>query len=256
MKRYVLGFAALAVLALGGFAYGAIPNSSSDVISGCYQKQNGKLRVIDAQAGEACDQGELSVDWNRTGPRGLQGDPGPAGPQGPAGPTGAQGAAGPQGLQGPTGPQGPQGPAGQRGPTGPTGPTGATGPQGPSGSTDILGRAWVRADGSFYQPNSSIWQRNITAADVTTPQTGVYCIANPAGQRYPGNAIVTIQDDSTTGFTDSSGRRFGYPAVATVDRGPTNLCAFEAGRVPTTVIIREAGTGALTARDFHIVLLG
>lgn len=232
MKTYALGCAALGVLVLGGFAYAAIPDSSSKVISGCYQKQNGKLRVIDAQAGEACDQNELSVSWNQTGPRGLQGDPGPAGPQG---------------LEGPTGPQGSQGPAG---------PLGLTGPVGPSGSTDILGRAWVRSDGSFYQPNTSVWQRNITAADVTTPRTGVYCIANPAGQRYPGNAIVTIQDDSTTAFTDTAGRRSGYPAIATVDRGPTSLCAYSPGRVPTTVVIREAGTGALTARDFHIVLLG
>jgi hypothetical protein len=130
------------------------------------------------------------------------------------------------------------------------------GPQGPSGSTDIVGRAWVRADGSFYQPSSSIWQRNIAASDVTHPSTGIYCIANPAGQRYPGNAIVTVRDSDTQPYVDSQGRRHGYPVVVTADRGPSSLCPSQPGNVPTTVVIREAATGLAADRDFDIVLLG
>ncbi|MGH3767610.1 MAG: collagen-like triple helix repeat-containing protein, partial [Pseudonocardiaceae bacterium] len=69
----------------------AIPNSSADVITGCYQTFLGNLRVIDAQAGQRCNVLEKQLNWNQTGVPGLKGDPGP---QGPVGPVGAPGLAG------------------------------------------------------------------------------------------------------------------------------------------------------------------
>jgi hypothetical protein len=85
---------------------GAIPDSSTGVITGCYKASTGALRVIDAQAGAACAKSDLEVSWNQVGPRGPDGPQGVPGPMGPQGPTGPQGPAGPQG------PEGPQGPAG------------------------------------------------------------------------------------------------------------------------------------------------
>jgi hypothetical protein len=47
------------------------------VIHGCYQTQDGQLRVIDPAQGTTCEHGETALDWNQKGPKG---DPGPAGP--------------------------------------------------------------------------------------------------------------------------------------------------------------------------------
>jgi hypothetical protein len=94
-------------IALGGGAtYALIPQNG--VISACYARNTGALRVIDATA--TCRPGEIALTWNQDGvpgpigPAGPEGDAGPAGPAGPEGPTGAEGPAGPAGPEGPAGP--------------------------------------------------------------------------------------------------------------------------------------------------------
>jgi hypothetical protein len=85
------------VVALGGAAWAAIPNSNTGVISGCYvtvtspQTLPGTLRVIDTQAGQTCLPlaNEKPLNWNQTGPRGLTGATGATGATGPTGPAGA-----------------------------------------------------------------------------------------------------------------------------------------------------------------------
>jgi len=82
------GVAAAIVVALAatGVALAAIP--SNGVISACYTKPGGNLRVIDATTG-SCTPKEQSLSWNvqgATGPQGPAGGPGPTGPEGPAGP--------------------------------------------------------------------------------------------------------------------------------------------------------------------------
>ena len=74
-----------ALTVAGAAALGDIPDSSTGVISGCYQNSGndsgpapGTLRVIDAQAGDTCSPGETPLSWNQTGPAG------PAGPHGPS----------------------------------------------------------------------------------------------------------------------------------------------------------------------------
>jgi hypothetical protein len=101
-----------------GIAYAAIP--SGGVISGCYLKSGGTLRVLDPSA-TSCKSGETSLQWNQVGPAGPQGI------QGPAGTTGAPGSAGPAG---------PSGANGAPGADGTTGATGATGPAGAAGTSD------------------------------------------------------------------------------------------------------------------------
>jgi hypothetical protein len=73
--------AAAAAAAAGGIAWATIepPNG---VITACYQKNNGQLRVVGA--GESCNPAELALQWNQTGPQGAPG------PQGSRGPTGSQ----------------------------------------------------------------------------------------------------------------------------------------------------------------------
>lgn len=59
----------------GGVAYAVIPSPSGQ-ISGCYDKNNGQLRVIDASAGASCQPSERAVSWSQTGPQGAQGPAG------------------------------------------------------------------------------------------------------------------------------------------------------------------------------------
>jgi hypothetical protein len=94
-----VALAAVAVVLVGGgVAVAAIPGTG-DVISGCYSKSNGTLRVVDAR--DRCRSNERRIAWNErgpAGPRGPAGEPGPAGGTGPAGPAGEQGPAGPAGA--------------------------------------------------------------------------------------------------------------------------------------------------------------
>lgn len=116
---------ALSVVFTSAFLVSAVvPANAEDIISGCYNRKTGVLRIVEGQY--SCKPSENPISWNLVG---LQGEPGPAGvagpkgdpgPAGPTGPKGDQGSAGPQGLkgdQGPTGPAGPQGPRGERGPS-------------------------------------------------------------------------------------------------------------------------------------------
>ena len=66
----------------------SIPSTADGSISACYRKlaaNQGTLRVIDAQGGEACVSGEKALAWNQAG---VQGPVGPQGPQGAEGPPG------------------------------------------------------------------------------------------------------------------------------------------------------------------------
>lgn len=71
MTRTRIAFAVLALAATlaGGVAWATIP-AANGVINGCYQRERGSLRVIDA-AGEQCQlAGEVPISWNATGPEG------------------------------------------------------------------------------------------------------------------------------------------------------------------------------------------
>ncbi len=67
----------------------ALP-SYAQVINGCYQKNNGQLRILTAP-GDACRSSEVAIQWNDKGDKGDTGA------------TGATGAAGTQGPRGPAG---------------------------------------------------------------------------------------------------------------------------------------------------------
>ena len=159
MKRFASGAAALTVLVAGGIGWAAIPsNGETAVISGCYEKNTGVLRVIDAQAGKSCTKWELPISWSQKGPKGEQGPTGlqgAAGPAGTAGETGAKGdpgapgspgAAGAQGLQGPAGAAGAPGAPGEKGDSGDTGAAGAPGEKGDPGEKGEPGAKGEKGD--------------------------------------------------------------------------------------------------------------
>jgi hypothetical protein len=75
LTRGRVALLALAVAtAVVGASYAAIPGSNG-VISACRDVQ-GKLKVIDAEAGQACPGGQTPLSWNQKGPAGP---PGPSG---------------------------------------------------------------------------------------------------------------------------------------------------------------------------------
>jgi hypothetical protein len=74
----VLAIVGIALVA-GGIAYATVPDASG-VIHGCYQKNQGTLRVIDTGTTQTCSSSEAPLTWSQTGPQGQQGEPGPTGP--------------------------------------------------------------------------------------------------------------------------------------------------------------------------------
>jgi len=171
-----LGVALAAALATSGIAYAANP-APSNVISGCYGKSTGYLRVLNVRAGKNCSPSEKAIQWDQSGPRG------------PAGPTGATGEAGPLG---PPGQQGTSGLPGQQGTPGGTGPTGPPGPRGPAG---ISAARFVSINGPSVPDNYP---------------TEVASTVLPAGN------YVIIASVQSTGTTDSYGSDFAGNLICTL----------------------------------------
>lgn len=161
-KRFTIAVAVCVTVA-GGTAWsaGAIGSiiGTGGTINGCYQKENGQLRVV--AEGSTCRDSELAIKWNEKGPKGdpgKDGSPGDKGPIGDKGPTGDKGQTGDKGEPGEKGITGDQGPAGDEGPAGdkgevgdkgPIGDKGITGDKGPTGDRGPAGPAgtpmrWVR----------------------------------------------------------------------------------------------------------------
>jgi len=149
-KRWLIAIGAAGALVLGaGIAYATIP--SGNVISGCYAKSGGTLRVIDGGVTN-CKSNETSLNWNVQGPQGVQGAQGATGAQGAAGATGAQG------------------------PAGPNGATGPAGPQGPAGSGGALGYVFFGSNGVVNESRSSA---NFDGEHVAKASDGQFCIRVP-----------------------------------------------------------------------------
>jgi hypothetical protein len=89
MRRLGLVVIVAACVIGASVAWAAIPNGG--VISACYAKSGGALKVIDP-ATDSCSSKETALTWNAQGPAGPPGPTGPAGPTGPQGPKGDPGA--------------------------------------------------------------------------------------------------------------------------------------------------------------------
>lgn len=76
---------AMALLTIAGVAYASIPNNG--VITACYLKSGGSLRVIDSTVTD-CRSNETKLEWNLTGPAGPPGQDGANGTNGQDGVSG------------------------------------------------------------------------------------------------------------------------------------------------------------------------
>ena len=72
-KIAVLVAGAVGVLALGSFAFAAIPDGG--VIHACYSTSTGAVRVTDTATNmpKGCSSKETALDWNQQGPKGDRG---------------------------------------------------------------------------------------------------------------------------------------------------------------------------------------
>ena len=73
-KIAVLAAGAVAALALGSFAFAAIPDGNG-VIHACFNKNSGAVRVTDTATNlpQGCSSKEAALDWNQQGPKGDRG---------------------------------------------------------------------------------------------------------------------------------------------------------------------------------------
>lgn len=211
-----IGITAILVLS-GGMVYASIPSADDGVIHGCYQKNNGQLRVIDFEAGESCRRSELALSWNEQGPQGDQGPQGIQGAIGPQGPkgetgdtgatgetgdTGATGATGDTGATGATGPQGEQGEQGEQGDLGPQGPAGPPGSGTTLTSINDLNGIDCSTDTSGLPRTVRVQESNgtislvCTAGPVLTVSLGVTYVRSVGGV-YRGLAVNQVNADGT-----------------------------------------------------------
>ena len=115
-RTSVVAVATLTLTAGARVVHADIPQGG--VVSACYAKSTGSVRVIDP-ATTTCKSSEIALSWSESGPQGSGGPTGPAGPAGATGPTGAAGPTGPVGLTGAIGPIGATGADGLPGEPGP-----------------------------------------------------------------------------------------------------------------------------------------
>lgn len=156
-----------------------------------------------------------------------------------------------------TGPQGPAGPAGAAGPQGETGATGPAGPAGADGSAKAFAR--IAPDGTV-NPDFS---KNVTSANVTHPQTGVYCIRglsfNP--KIAVGNGIAGITALGEQRIISPSPSAHTLVSAQTLGDTTGSVLAFcdddDAGDSPDRAKVRIytfAADGSLADRPFSILL--
>jgi collagen triple helix repeat protein len=169
--------AAVAAAAAGGIAWATIP-APNGVITACYQKNNGQLRVVDT--GESCSPSELTVQWNQTGPQGSRG------------PTGPQGLAGRDGAKGANGETGPKGTTGERGPAGPPGPTGA------AGAVPLTPPDPYQFRESGTNALTGIFSLELEHASQTIRVNSFAGCTPPSFDALPGNCYFTIRNLSDT----------------------------------------------------------
>ena len=146
------------------------------------------------------------------------------------------------------GPRGPRGPRGFPGPAGPVGPVGPKGPSGANGTPGLPG-----APGAPGAPGSAVAYayigksggassaKGISAANVTNPFSGIYCILGLA--TAPNNAVATL---------DSTGTAVGINVELGGNINPNNCLAGTQIEVDTFGINFAAQTEPYVENGFYI----
>lgn len=223
-KRRIAPLVAVALGAIGGTAWasGAVGSivGANGTVTGCYQTQNGQLRVV--AEGETCRPSESALQWSQKGPpgdAGAQGIQGEKGDTGAPGPQGEQGDTGPQGIQGEIGPQGEPGLPGPKGDPGSPGPAGATGATGPVGPPGPAGTAQgVHSYGYVFHPDPGFapilsFSKNATMTYDSTTKT--YVISYPtAGPGVCIPSLTSTAEQQTVILIGFSASNFAARVVA------------------------------------------
>jgi hypothetical protein len=225
-KNIALAAAGLtAALIIGGTAYGAsastssIPDSSG-TIHGCYNKENGALRVIDPTT-QQCLTPEIAIQWNQTG---QQGPAGTAGVNGTNGNTILNGTGAPAGTAGQDGDfyldtaadmlYGPKAsgtwPATGTSLVGLPGTPGATGPPGP-------GQTWTTTP-TLPQPGTYFVDVEAVFGPYTTPETASCGIGGEQNDPNPNDATganVAGYESGEFSLVNNSTSNFSFSGMVT-----------------------------------------
>jgi hypothetical protein len=251
----------LTAVAVGlvGAAMAAVPDSNG-VIHACYSKQNGRLRINEANNPKLPDcltNDENALSWNQTGPAGPKGDTGATGAQGPKGDTGATGATGPAGAKGDTGATGPAGAQGPKGDTGATGPAGATGATGPAGAQGLkgdtgaagpAGATGAKGDTGATGPAGAPGAKGDTGdtgpagAPGAKGDTGATGATGPAGAPGAKGDTGETGPQGPKGDTGSSGASFFNGTVAFVDPADTTGFLQVGGQQNVSLSVGDSGS--------------
>ena len=145
------------------------------------------------------------------------------------------------GARGATGSAGPTGPAGSAGSAGAAGPAGAAGAPGAPGQAVAF--ALVHPDGTL-EPAAGL-NKNITAANVSHPSTGVYCFHNlPFAPTSIMGSGANSFNANTTLVTVELSQTFGG--------GPLTDCAADDQARVRTVAVPGNAASALANLAFYV----
>ena len=168
------GAAVTAIIVSGSIVIAAIPDSTTKVITVCYTKTSGVLRLIDKATKAACNtKTEIELSWNQ---QGIKGDAGPQGLLGATGPAGANGQNGFNGLNGQNGLNGTNGIpglAGAAGHDGLNGAPGAVGVKGDPGADGLNGTNGLNGINGVTGVTGAQYGRDITAVSTVVGGVGV-----------------------------------------------------------------------------------
>ena len=262
---------ATAIVVSSSFAIAAIPDSASKLITVCYTKTSGALRLIDKQAGKACNtKTEIDLSWNQ---QGVKGDQGPQGLLGAAGPAGANGqngfnglnglnglngAAGPVGVVGNNGTNGINGAPGVKGDTGLPGSNGIDGAPGAPGAPGPAGKDGVGGAPVMY---------DATGAAVGTPVypttdtfwTGQYMVfIDPETGKLPRANVYYAASDCTGEALSNILYRslFGKPIVAPLLSDTNTVVVPSTSTGPTGIFWVDNVFGVTTGPGVYVLLPG
>jgi hypothetical protein len=234
------GAVACVAAALGALAGGPLVASSMaaakkaaspSVITACYNKRSGALRLI--SAGGSCGSGGVKISWSAAGVAGVRGATGEAGSL-----LGPRGAAGEAGTPGATGPQGPAGPAAAQGPIGVTGATGAEGAKGPTGVAGATGTNGATGPPGEAGKNGATGEKGATGATGTnggagatgaTGTTGSFTEKLPSGSTETGSWVVATPSIPEAGREASAVISFPIPLATPPKPHYLNLEQTKAG---------------------------
>ena len=270
----IVGAVAATAILTGSLAIAAIPDSATKLITVCYTKTSGAMRLIDKATKATCNtKTEIELSWNQqgvkgdTGPQGLLGATGPAGPNGQNGFNGLNGLSGLNGVNGLNGAAGAPGAAGRDGTNGINGAPGVKGDTGLPGSNGIDGAPGPQGPAGKDGVGGAPVMYDATGAVVGTPVyptmdtfwTGQYMVfIDPETGKLPrANVYYAASDCSSEVLSNISPRStFGKPVVAPL-LNDTNTVVVPSTSTGTTAIFWVDNVfGVTTGPGVYVLLPG